>query len=777
MAGINPPPLKIPKAIRSDPEHFAFINQLLVTLRQLSVVAAPLPSLTPHRSVYTNGTGQLAALPPGAAGNTLVSGGEGVAPHWDQLAANMVAFTLDAEGSIETTVEARLSESAYISDFGAVLDGVTDDTAAINLALAAGYPRVILDQSSAGAYINGSLTIPAGVELVGIGRPAELVCGPSALVLLEGDEAGFRNVHLTGAHSSSTYTVQISASAARCVVDVSIDNGNSGVLCNGPDATITLVAREFRGTGVRLNGTDCTQAVVKFLGRNLGGFGVYVTLGARAKSIHAAKYSDPAYFTAWQLANRSETADDQCGLETVGVTYDSPEQTIEYCYAHGSGDAGCSLTSSRNHLGMMTAVDCALNGLSLIGSDNVVGTLNALRCQNGLGCTPNAGGLSRNNSVGVVNAHDNTEYGVAFNNSNYREWVSAGTYGSAVSYCVYGLNIYKAGTSTDTFGTVAPVHTSGTVSDGVNDWTYIDSTVDNFDADGLVIGYLNASGNVLGDTDAQSSGSARVLGARSGIAGIPTIGGYIPSTTSGTGPGDARGDRAVDWQQDRGLISQIASGQEAVVSGGSHNTASGLRATVGGGRSNVASGTATTVAGGEGCGADGSYSWVPGGRYGQTAERLGVGVWSAHRHASTSGSGQAVEGVLLANTTDATPTRLTANLSAAASTNVVNLKTNGVQAAILLVSAVQTGGAAGAATDCAQWVVNVLLSRASTNASTRLAGGGTAIAPTNSIGGGSAWLLDVTVDTTVASVIVTGTGEASKTIEWTCRFIGVEKAA
>jgi hypothetical protein len=49
-----------------------------------------------------------------------------------------IPFTQSGTGAVESDVDTKLKESVSVRDFGAVGDGVTDDTAAINLALAVG---------------------------------------------------------------------------------------------------------------------------------------------------------------------------------------------------------------------------------------------------------------------------------------------------------------------------------------------------------------------------------------------------------------------------------------------------------------------------------------------------------------------------------------------------------------------------------------------------------------------------------------------------------------
>lgn len=60
-------------------------------------------------------------------------------------------------GAVATTVQSKLRESASVKDFGAIGDGVTDDTAAIQAALDSGALQIYFPQ---GTYLFKNLTIP-----------------------------------------------------------------------------------------------------------------------------------------------------------------------------------------------------------------------------------------------------------------------------------------------------------------------------------------------------------------------------------------------------------------------------------------------------------------------------------------------------------------------------------------------------------------------------------------------------------------------------------------
>lgn len=84
------------------------------------------------------------------------------------IQASNVTYSQGGTGSTARFVESKLKETVSVKDFGAIGDGVTDDTAAITAALSSGALRVYAPGS--GYKITSKLTIPAGVEFFGDGR-------------------------------------------------------------------------------------------------------------------------------------------------------------------------------------------------------------------------------------------------------------------------------------------------------------------------------------------------------------------------------------------------------------------------------------------------------------------------------------------------------------------------------------------------------------------------------------------------------------------------------
>jgi hypothetical protein len=239
-------------------------------------------------------------------------------------------------------------------------------------------------------------------------------------------------------------------------------------------------------------------------------------------------------------------------------------------------------------------------------------------------------------------------------------------------------------------------------------------------------------------------------------------------TTTG---GNARGARAVDLQSSRGLNSQVASNTDTFVCG-ANNTASGTRAGVFSGESNTASASRAACLAGNSNTSSAAEGVTIGGS-GAIANRIGMQV-NANGAFSNNGDAQAGRVVMRRQTTDATPLQLSINGSAptgsaiTTSTHFILLNNQAVFADIRVVARSTSG------TDHAAYMRRVLIKRDANAASTAIVG--TVLSPTADIesAGATTWDVGVTADTTNGGMLITVTGAALTTINWTAEVSFVE---
>ena len=159
--------------------------------------------------------------------------------------------------------------------------------------------------------------------------------------------------------------------------------------------------------------------------------------------------------------------------------------------------------------------------------------------------------------------------------------------------------------------------------------------------------------------------------------GLPTGGNGIMSANRADGTwafGNARGANAVDWQTNRWLAQQVASGPHATIGGGSGNQASATDATVAGGYAN-SSGYRAAVGGGAQNQANASYGTIPGGLNGSTLSNFGMMAYATGNF-STPGDAEMGWTLLRAATSSTAAARLTSDGSTAGTTNTLNPAAN-----------------------------------------------------------------------------------------------------
>lgn len=256
--------------------------------------------------------------------------------------------------------------------------------------------------------------------------------------------------------------------------------------------------------------------------------------------------------------------------------------------------------------------------------------------------------------------------------------------------------------------------------------------------------------------------------------------------------GNKRGTAAVDLQLVRASAGNVASGASSALIGGESNTAGGASATNaggngnsvsasrafnGGGQSNAVSGVAAANIGGTSNSASANGAVTLGGSNNTASGLASVAhgtlantrsIYNA-RAMGCAANNQVLEVPLYAATTNATPTILRSDSSAAAATNQYALPSS--RSAMVRVRVIARQSAGTGTGDSAAWDIAVLIKNIA--GLTSIVGSPTLTA-LFADSGASTWAVAVTADNTLDVLNVTVTGEASKTIQWTAQVIGPE---
>jgi len=192
-----------------------------------------------------------------------------------QSDAFQVSYTPPFTGSVTTNVGNKLAQTLSVKDFGAVGDGVTDDTAAINAAISALIPGQALYFPTTNSYylFTSTITISAAyVTLISDSKSSGLrYTGTGPAFIVANSFFSMRNILLSsnggayGAGATSTFGVQISGIGNignMLFNDVTIQNfGSDGISMQNGVFTVSInncIIQANGGCGVasQINASD-----------------------------------------------------------------------------------------------------------------------------------------------------------------------------------------------------------------------------------------------------------------------------------------------------------------------------------------------------------------------------------------------------------------------------------------------------------------------------------------------------------------------------------------
>jgi len=157
-----------------------------------------------------------------------------------------VSGAVTATGSTTSrTLANRFGDPANVKDFGAVGNGVTNDTAAIQAAINymnTTYSGGIVFVPAGNYYVPGGLTLKGGVELVGEGRGSTTIQAQAVDVTVitfdaTSNYAALRNLFISGYQNAAATTnaVSVANNVAVIMKDCNIWGGASAVYTEGID--------------------------------------------------------------------------------------------------------------------------------------------------------------------------------------------------------------------------------------------------------------------------------------------------------------------------------------------------------------------------------------------------------------------------------------------------------------------------------------------------------------------------------------------------------------
>ena len=207
-------------------------------------------------------------------------------------------------------------------------------------------------------------------------------------------------------------------------------------------------------------------------------------------------------------------------------------------------------------------------------------------------------------------------------------------------------------------------------------------------------------------------------------------------------------------------------GSSSAIIGGENGSAGGFQCAVIAGSSCSAGGSYAVAVGGDQNAANSGYSVVVGGARGTARSIVGNTVFSASSSpvAYTIGGSQTALLVLGRQTTNATATRLTSDISSAGTTNQVILPNNSAYVFEGTCIANVTG-----ASTTSGWKFEGVIKRGANAASTTLVAAVTPTVIAQDVAAAT-WVLAITADTTNGGIAVTVTGAAATTIRWVSRI-------
>ena len=334
--------------------------------------------------------------------------------------------------------------------------------------------KVVLaaDANGASCGLREGIYISEGMSLTGENSPV-IKLGRSGTAFYGDNRSSnflISQLAIDGSDATSSSAIRLSGSRDGRIEGVRLINPSDGIALL--EGTTGILIKDFTCVGSRSQGITIKSSFGnKVEGaklENQAGFGVI--LSGQSYDNHLT---------------RLQTT--KSGLELVGMTYQTHDNTLTDSSAKGTGDNCYSITGRNNVLRNLTGEDCAGNGIAFYGSFNTLegGTFKNNNQQfsvrsawnGGIAFLQGFGGVAQHNKVSGAVVDDDQptrtqQVGVLVQKGGYREW-RPGVMVTAGTYAISGLDLYVARSSGVT-GTEKPTG-SGPCFDGAVHWDHANS--------------------------------------------------------------------------------------------------------------------------------------------------------------------------------------------------------------------------------------------------------------------------------------------------------------
>ena len=244
----------------------------------VSVSGVSDPSLRADLAQVTGG--ELVGANDGAGGSLFTTLAGFISQLRSSVGASLVGFIQAATGAVSRTVQGKLRESVSVKDFGAVGDGVTDDTAAIQAALNSGAGQVDLVD---GTYlITGNVQMNSNQSFVGRGGVLTTSNGTFNYGIFVNGKQNVRieGIRVVGPSGGNGFDVAVFINAS---TNVTVEN------CLIQDIGNEAVSPNEWGHGIEIGGGSTNVKVLNNTIKNIKGYGNFrgdgITLRASSNTL------------------------------------------------------------------------------------------------------------------------------------------------------------------------------------------------------------------------------------------------------------------------------------------------------------------------------------------------------------------------------------------------------------------------------------------------------------------------------------------------------------